>query len=773
VNNKFILSCLLILLSFFAFSQAITQTVKGSVVDRVTRQGLSGASVKISGNDFDQGTSTSESGKFEITGVPTGRYRIQISFTGYLTFDDEILVISGRELIINISLTESTTVLSEVEVGVSRNANEDISGLHSFSIEKTMRIPANFFDPVRMATTYPGVIAANDQANAIIVKGNSPNGLLWRLNGLDIVNPNHLSNAGTLSDKPMANGGGVNILSAQMLDRTNFYTGAFPANYGNALSGIVDMKIRDGNHDKLEYTAQASLIGLDVSAEGPINQKHNTSFLANYRYSTVGLLSKLGVNFGGEVIDFQDFSFNLNTRTTKGATLSFFGFGGLSNNTFKEKEQSEWKEDKDHNNINYKSRAYALGMTYKVPFSRSSLSLSLGFSGKADYRELYASRLLPGTLVILRAENYSSFNGILSTNIQYTKRLGSKHTWEIGMITNLIHNDLTAFQRISLIPSNTFIDGKSQDVLFQPYTSLNLNLSTAVNLNAGVRYVNYTFNNSQSFEPRVLLNFHPNAKTAFEFSYGIVSQMQLPATYFITGNKNLDFTKAHHINAAYHQSLSSSLKLNTEIYYQNLFNIPVEQTPSAFSTINLLETFAPSNLVNTGAAENYGVNVSVEKSFYNANYFMAGGSYYESTYKGSDGVKRDSRFNGKYTFNAIYGKEWKSNRKNRTIGLNTRMLYLGGLRETPIDVAASQVAGETVRDENKSYEDKLGDYFRIDLRLSFRKNKPRYTRTFAIDLQNVTGQQNEAYHYYDFTQSKVVTKYQLGLIPVLVYRIDF
>jgi hypothetical protein len=250
---------------------------------------------------------TNEEGAFLLT-VPVGRYQIVISYTGYQVYKDEVLVNAGKTSVIAVSLHESETMLDAIEI--TSPQQQDVPGLRSITIEKTNRVPANFFDPVRMITSYPGVVATNDQNNSIIVRGNSPNGLLWRLNGADIVNPNHLANAGMLSDRPAANGGGVNILSAQMLDRTDFYMGAFPANYGNALAGVIDMKLRNGNKNDFEYTAQASLIGLDFAAEGPLGKKHNNSFVANYRYSTVGLLSAAGVNFGDESISFQDFSFN-------------------------------------------------------------------------------------------------------------------------------------------------------------------------------------------------------------------------------------------------------------------------------------------------------------------------------------------------------------------------------------------------------------------------------------------------------------------------------
>lgn len=748
-------------------AQEIVQLVKGTVTDQ-TNHTLAGASVKVSNPNVSLGTTSNESGYFELSSIPVGRYIVYVSFTGYRPWSSELLVIAGRESVVAIRLYESSTILENIDITADKNAIDEIPGLKSTTIEKTMRVPANFFDPVRMVTSYPGIVAANDQGNSIIIKGNSPNGLLWRLNGLDIVNPNHLANAGTLSDKPVANGGGVNILSAQMLDRTDFYTGYFPASYGNTSSGAIDMKLRSGNGDHTEFTAQASVIGLDASAEGPIGK--NTSFLANYRYSTVGLLSKLGIDFGGEVIDFQDFSFSLNSAGKTGSTLSVFGFGGLSKNDFSEKEQAEWEEDKDHTNVHYTGKTFALGLNYMIPVKRGSFSVAIGYSGTDQYRRMATSVFLLTPSIV--GQNYEYQRSLLSSNIRYKVRLGPRIGWELGSTTNYSQDDLLSYDKISLGVYEKMVDANPKGFLIQPYTNFDIALAKSIDVNVGVRYFNYTYNQTQSLEPRFMLSYRPDLKKSFSLSYALVSQTQMPALY-AGNNKKLELTKVHQVAAAYHQQIKPSFNLTAELYYQHLYDVPVEILSSGFSAINLLEGYTPGDLASDGTGENYGVQATIEKSFYNAVYFMIGGSYYESMYKASDNKTRDSRFNGKYTGNATLGKEWRSKRKNRTTGVHMRGLYLGGLRETPIDVFASQNSYETVYDNTRPFYDQLRDYFRVDLRLSFRKNKAHYTRTFAIDLQNVTSQQNEAYHYYDFTKAKVVTKYQLGLIPVLVYRIDF
>lgn len=767
----------LLLVSAGALSaQQLTQVVKGKIKDRLSSVNLDGAGVKLTALTKDYSTTTNESGNFSIP-VPVGRYKILVSFTGYELFQDELLVVAGKEAIVNITLSQTQTLLKTVEVEGS-NINSNISGLQSITIEKTMRIPANFFDPVRAITSYPGVVAANDQNNSIIVRGNSPNGLLWRLDGLDIVNPNHLSNAGTLSDRPAANGGGVNILSAQMLDRTDFYMAAFPSSYGNALAGVIDMKLRDGNKSKHEYTAQASLIGLDFSAEGPLGKNENSSFVANYRYSTVGLLSAIGVNFGDEAIAFQDFSFHASVDQKNGGNVSFFGLWGKSKNIFNAKDTVEWEEDKDKYDINYGAQTYALGINYQVPIAKGKFSLGTAYSNSDQDRDANISPLVSANDRYLLSDQYQSINGILSTTVNYEVKTGDKSSLELGMMTNFLNNKVNVYRAFgcftcSFIETQS-LNGDADGILLQPYANFTTSLSSTVNLNTGVRYLNYTYNGANALEPRIGLSFKTSDVSGLNIAYSLVSQLQLPQVYLTNGNNDLGFTRSHHMDIDYWKILGDGLKLKSGIFYQSLFDVPIEQnTSSTFSVINLMEALPPVNLVNEGTGENYGVNLTVEKHFFASNYLLLGGSYYESKYTAADGIKRNSRFNGNYTFNAIYGKEWTKLSKNRTIGLNTRLLYLGGLRESAVDVPASKNSSETVYNNTDPYSNKLPDYFRVDVRLSFRKNKPGYTRTFALDIQNLSGQQNESYHYYDMTQQKIVTKFQLGIIPILVYRIDF
>lgn len=782
IRKHLILLITLLWLSHVAAAQSLSQVVKGMVRDHVTGHGIVGANVTLTSSQHPaQGVVSDEQGVFRFDNVAPGVYMLRVSFTGYQSLSEEVQVIAGRETQWHGTLREASQVLEAVEV---RGGSPTEPGAHTFTIDKTMRMPANFFDPVRLATAYPNVVAANDQGNAMIVKGNSPNGLLWRLNGIDVVNPNHLANAGTLSDKPMANGGGVNMLSAQMLDRTRLYTGPFPNQFGNALSGVLDMKLRDGNREKREYTAQASVLGLDVAAEGPWNGNHRSAYLVNYRYSTVGLLSKLGVKFGDEDIAFQDLSFQSSFTQRDGGQWSVFGLYGSSVNDFDGKPVDEVEEEKDTYEIRYKSKTYVAGVRYERGLGMGRLSLTTGYSHTDESRNQnmtdanlaawMAMPAYPATAQRIGKDVYAREDGLLSTHVRYRLQWRKGWTWEVGALVNQRRQSLE-MSNVVICPGCGNVAAGQRGIvsgwLLQPYTTLSVPVTSRAGLRIGVRDVYFTYNDTHSLEPRADLDIQTGTASSVTVAYALTSQTQQPGTYLQAGNRALGLTRAHHTSVVFRQAWAA-WQTSTELYYQHLFDIPVSTTEGAYSVFNLLEATALPALQSRGTADNYGVSTTAERRFVQAYYMVIGASYYRSRYEGSDGIQRHSRFDGRYTVNVTYGKEWTKPTRNRTIGLSTRMLYLGGLRQSAV-MPASALAAETIYNTNDPFGDRLHDYFRIDLRLSLRKDKPGYTRTLALDIQNLLGEENEAYRYYDHVKRDVVLKRQLGLIPVLVYRVDF
>jgi hypothetical protein len=743
------------------------QEVTGNVMGKIQNAWgapLTGANVSVFQNSETPvaGVASDETGKYMLTLAP-GRYRFVISFTGYQSRESELLVIAGKHTSLNVTLEEGSTELEEVVV-----SPEPVNGaaLTSVSIEKTLRIPANFFDPVRMLTSYPGVVAANDQANSIIVKGYSPNYVLWRVEGLDVVNPNHLANAGTMGDKPTANGGGVSILSAQVLDRTDFRSGYLPAGYGNGLAGIMDMKLRTGATDKMQYTAQASLIGMDLAAEGPLNKQKGSSFLVNYRYSTVGLLGSMGIDFGGEAINFQDVTFHVNTPHKNGGELAVFGFAGNSKNVFKGKPQDEWEEEKDRYAITFKGLTYGVGLINHFKPGTWNVVAGLSFSGQNQER---SSQSVTVPYPHVYSENYNSDNAILSGFIKTSRKLKDGNL-EAGLRANQYLHQLKS-ETITQAYLDIFtpvVRGQVDGLLLQPYVAWTIYIGS-VHVNAGLQYVRFGYNNTDAWEPKLSIT-KTNKKNTFTLSAGTTSQIQQTQNYLAVGSKALGFTRSHQALAEWKMQLPGQLKLTTAAFYHWITDAPVIRDAPYYSTLNHWDGYVWNDtLVNRGKGRNYGLEASLEKRFYNNFYFMISGSRYEAKfYNGATYL--NTRFNTKFTSSVLAGKEW--NKKNRSFGVHARVLYLGGARQPLIDMALSQQIGTTIYQEQMGYL-RLPDYFRTDLRVSWRKNKPGYTRTLSIDIQNLTGQQNTAFTYFDTFLQKENTKYQLGIIPVLAYRVDF
>ena len=786
MNRLFRSSSLFFLLIFLANSllrsqTPLTQTVRGRVVDSDNNQPLMGASVQIVGTS--SGTVTDSSGRFYFNGVAIGRYSIQVSSVGYQTFIlPEVLVESGKEKVLTISLKETTQQLSETVVRTARPVSQN--SLQTITIEQTLRYAGTFFDPARLATSFPGVAAANDQANGLVIRGNSPTGTQWRLEGVEIVNPNHLSNAGTFSDRPTQTGGGTNILSAQLMERADFLTGAFPATYGNVLAGVMDVHLRRGNDQKHEFTGQAGLIGLDFAAEGPISSQNKSSYLVNYRYSFTGLLAAMGVKFGGEDIRFQDISFNLTFPTRKAGTFTVFGMGGMSSNVFEaSRDTLEWKYQKDNFDIEFRNRMGALGFTHTINVGRNTTWRTVvAASALENRREGYRLNKQNFGRTLTQVDAFQKTRYSFSTSLAH--KLNAH--WQLQEGLYITHQR----DSVQVNSGQEQAQGTTQGFLIQPFVSISGRLAPRLQLQAGLHYLAYTYNQTQSLEPRASVRWAASEKAAVSVSYGLHSQIQLPQVYLSTGsmsggwpqqrNKNLGFTKAHHFVVGYERNLQKQATIKAELYYQSLFNVPIASDDirsdvtnnGTFSALNLIEGVSDLWLVNRGTGRNYGMEVTYQQFLRNNFYTLISGSLYNSTYKGRDGVERSTRFNGNHTFSLAGGKEFHR-RPNRTFGVNLRVLWLGGYRDSPIDVVASRQAGKTVYKIGELYTLKMKDYFRPDVRIFWKRNKPNYTRTWSIDIQNVAGIQNEAYSYYDVFQAQIVKQYQLGMVPVINYRVEF
>ncbi len=781
MRNKLQLLLLVFILIFKTTSAQLSQTIRGNVKDKITQLPLPGANVVVLNSSPFQGAASDINGNFTVPNVAVGNQSLKISFIGYkdLTLPT-IVVNSGKEVVLNIYLEENAIIGKEVVVIGKVEKNKAINeyavvSARTFSVEETQKYAAAVNDPARMATAYAGVISTDDGNNKIAIRGNSPNGLMWRMEGVEIPNPNHFSNVGT-------SGGGISILSSQLLTNSDFLTGAFPAEYGNALSGVFDLKLRKGNNKKREYTIQAGFLGTDVAAEGPFKKGYDGSYLVNYRYSTLSILSKLGVNIGPGVTNFQDLSYNISAPVRNAGTFTLFGFGGLSSQVIKaEKDSSKWTDVFQRISSKFYANTGATGITHFISLNSSAwLKTSLIASGTGNG---YTDDILNEEYTTEHLGNQDLGQRRISLSTVLTKKINSRFSIKSGITGNEIY--YTFFRKYRNEKTKiveTTINSKGNALTLQSFVQGSYRATQKLTLNGGLHFLMLAANGTYSVEPRLSAKYELSSVQFISLGYGIHSQVQPLGVYFVQDefasrpNKDLGFSKAQHVVLAYDRSLTEFLHLKLEAYYQYLYNIPVGTDASEnFSSINQEEGYSTETLVNKGKGRNAGLEITFEQFMKKDFYFLLSGSVFDSRYKALNGKWYNTRYNSNYNFSFTAGKEIKTGAKfrNRVIGFNLKSVYSGGLRETPVNETASMENGYAVYCDDKAYTNKVKDYFRTDVRFSVKRNRTKSTVTWALDIQNVTDRKNIYGRYFDPQSGKTQTYYQAPLIPILSYKVDF
>ncbi|MES2681557.1 MAG: TonB-dependent receptor [Bacteroidota bacterium] len=771
-------------------AQNPTQDIRGVIMDKQSETQIPGASVVLVGREPFTGTISDAEGKFRLPGLPPGRYDLKITYTGYKEVNlPNIVVTTGKEVVLEIGLEESVSTLNEVEVSAAKknetqNDMVSVSG-RSFSMEEVNRYAGGRSDPSRLAANFAGVSSPDDSRNDIVIRGNSPTGVLWRIEGLNVPNPNHFSTVGTT-------GGPVSAINTNVIRNSDFFTSAFPAEYGNANAGVFDLGFRNGNSEKYEHTLQVgALTGLEAMTEGPINKAKGSSYLVAYRYSFTGVAQAIGIPIGTAATPFyQDVSFKINSGTSKAGKFTLFGLGAKSKIDFLHTKIDSTDLFANPTKDSYFTSDIGLaGVKHFIKINqRSFVNTVIGVTyNGSNYLE---DNVATDTQPLLRYVENKTNQVHYSINTSYNSKINARLFVKTGIISEVIALMLNARQRDSLLNWRQYWDFNDKTTLHQAYAQAKYKFNERLTLNIGVHGQFLTLNNSTSIEPRVGLKYQLSEKHALSAGYGMHSQMQPVDAYFyrsfdangayVQTNKNLDFTRSQHFVLGYDIVPFKDWRIKTEVYYQMLSNIPVTTNSGSYSMLNAGASFLPNdqvNLKNNGTGTNYGAELTLEKFFTKGYYVLLTGTVYESKYKGSDNIERNTAFNGKYVYNILAGKEFKVGREKRNIiSIGVKMTQAGGRYYTPVDLEASQAAHQQVlKNDDFAYSERNPDFFRLDVKTGFTINSKRskLSQSVFFDIQNVTNNKNVFAQRYNPVTNTVNTAYQIGFFPNFVYKIQF
>ena len=810
-----------------AFAQQPTQTVRGKVFDSESQFPLVGVKVQIFTSDSTKKCRavTDFDGEFKIPNIPVGKHELT---TTILMYDVKMITIevnSGKETIVQIPMTESF-IEQEAVVVTGRKKGQVINELalissQQFSVSETDRYPGSRSDPARMASNFAGVGGADDSRNDIVIRGNSPLGVVWRVEGVDIPNPSHFSISGST-------GGPVSILNNKILANSDFFMSAFPAEYGNSTSGVFDLKLRKGNDSKHEFTGQFGFLGTELMAEGPMSKDGKSSYLVMGRYSTLSLFSSLGIKIGTDAVPtYGDGAFKFNWKLKNGGALSLFAIGGASDiaieienpGTLAEQlaaggtteETSELYGEGDRDQF-FGTAMAVTGLTYKKPLNEKTfLAATLAYSyeqqkSNHDFIDRTGTIIGDDSIVVHNgrydlmayAFKISKGSGFFSVN----HKINKKHLIKAGINFDAYFYNMhdSVLEAGHTMDPSTHVwderwDYEGASMLVQPFVQWKWRMTEKMAFTAGIHNQFFSFMGNDKInmsvaEPRIGWKLKMKNGQAISAGAGMHSMTQPMYTYLyhqegtdgekVYENMDMDFSRSLHTGVGYEKAFKKSLNLKMEAYYQHLYNIPVTVAPSAFSLINMgsgFQRFFPQDLQNSGTGTNYGAEITLQKYFDKSFFFMFSGTVFNSTYVASDNIERSTSYNGNYIFNLLAGKEWKIGEK-QSISLGLKATVAGGKLYGTVDTAATNTFQELIYLDEGFNSRQFPVYYRIDAKINWKFNAKKVTHEIGLDLVNVTARQNllglsYAPNLFDSVAEPVAERYQLGFLPLFYYKIDF
>lgn len=768
--------------------QTYFQKLTGVVFDSESHKTLPGANIVIESFPQINGVASDASGRF-ILMVPPGRHTLEVSFVGYNTrLIKDIQIGTGKEKPVTVELTELN--LQTNEVVVHGNSGRSINSMAAVSVrtlrsQDASRYAGGFYDPLRMVANFPGVSSSNnDDNNEIVIRGNSPRGILWRLEGIEIPNPNHLSNG------QGGSGGAFSVISTNSLSGFDFFTGAFPAEYGNAYSGVMDLNLRNGNDSKPEYSVGIGVVGAEASAEGPLNRNHTSSWFGNFRYANFGFLTRYGILNSEEVgivPSSMDWSFKASFKTKKSGTFEFFSVGGASkvgDLASTDIQQIKNGGDKDEYIENHMMAVAGLKHLWVLPDLKTYLRTTAGLTFQEDkFTNTQVDTLLRKTVSYFEAFKYPA----LRLSVLLNHKINAQNTIRFGINLNTLSGDLFAKRYLTASVYDTLINTKANGWFNSYFFQWKFKPNLPLEMNTGLHMFHSGITHEFVWEPRLGLVFYLPNNQIINLGSGLHSRLEplsiynyklkTDATHRDEKNSNLKTIKALHFTIGYNKIVGTDWHLNFEAYYQSLYQVPVSVNPqSQYAILNSSYGLPDVIMGNNGKGKNNGIELTLEKDFTHKYYFLFTTSIFDSKYKAPDGKWYNTYYNNNFIFNLTGGKEFAMGSEGQnTIGFNLKTSCRGGYRFTPVDLPQSIKSKKVVYNIAETYGERLPACYRVDLGMSYRLNKVNKAWIFMLDIQNVTNMKNIIRNKFTYQSGKITesTSKSIGIVPVASINMEF
>jgi len=777
------------------------ETLRGTVKDAITGEPLIGATVKIV--ELENVAAIADiDGKYQINLSKGGRYTIEANYVGYEpSVTKEILISGAKEVVLDITLRENSTELKEVVVRprVNKEATVNptvLTGGVMLSMEEASRFAGGYNDPARLVMSFAGVSGEAD-GSGLSIHGNAPERMQYRIEGVEVFTPNHFN------DLWNAGYGLVSALNSNVIGNSDFFTSTFNANYNNALSGVFDVKMRPGNNTKYENILQIGTVSEELTLEGPISRKHNSSYIVNYRYGFTSLVDKLGlIDTDGSHMSFQDFSWKLNFPTKRAGTFSVFGLGFFDTNWDERMKIKDTHSAYDASDNDSKLAQLLAGVSHKILLGnkwtwRSTLAYNMQHIKADEY--YYGLKRDENDVLIYPLEYEEPEKKYLFSkqktnedriifNTELSKQVNDKWLTQFGgeyshRFFNLVYRSadrLYAPVETMKDITNMKDDTGLASVFWQNLYKFNDHLSATAGISANY----FLYSKKYSVEPRVSMKWDPNEKNSFSLGYGLHSMVEKLDAYFYRDddgklvNKDLGLTKAHHFQATYMYKFNSNLTLRANAYYQYGFNTPVGIDGSTYCVTNRYFNFTDEPLVNKGNTRNYGADITLEHYMSHGFFGQTNISLYRSQYRGVDKVWRNQMYDRRFMFKILGGKEWIIGKN--VLNVSAKYSIQGGLRYTPIDVDqmnanidAGIVNDEPIYKDNEAFTKHFKPTGIIDLTVSYKINKKRVSHTIAFEGLNILGTDTPMFQRFDLGTRQVrIDKGGISL-PNIFYRLDF